>query len=618
MQFSGHFDDASTLSEGTAANGQQILPHLPGYRSNRPQYQRHRHALKVHSGMRFLEEDDATFASTRRLAQTSSATSLAIGQAGSRPATSGGVRTRSEEEGTGVLCFHAYFKESVHESQLETYRIRKCDLLFYLEDETLQINERKMENSGVPQGNFMKRHKVPKDDYEHITLQDLEIGGMLTVYGRTFHIIDALPATKEYMQSLGFDVSNVTAFPTDRYETVRADIVSRETGKHPGPHHNIKKNPMKDFAEAMLGKTVNNSGREGFLKFDRKVLRFHCVWDDRKSLYGDVQRFKLHYFLTDDTVEVLCVYEANSGRDPYPLLLRRSKLPRNLRDEKQGFYHWRELAIGRTVDVYARELLIVDADKSTRQFYEEQGIVLGEPQYPEEREPEPIINQIPPATGFGSEEDSLTSCVGSLVQTAPKKQLGENKVLRFLSEFVTDKPEDVGREFVVSYFLMDNSVSIHEPPKRNSGIVGGSFLTRTAGKTRDDEGNILEQRHFFVGATIRLVGHTFLLKDSDDSTLRHMEQNLNIFPHSDPQGVLHRWVKKGDYFFTDAETGALQKACVEASKNGESLTVAEMQSTLKVYGLDKPEQAIITVIRAFGDKGTIPIDTFVDEIRACC
>lgn len=52
---------------------------------------------------------------------------------------------------------------------------------------------------------------------------------------------------------------------------------------------------MKVFAEATLGNTVDNSKRAGFIKYDRKVLRFQAVWDDRESLYGDLQRFEVKY-----------------------------------------------------------------------------------------------------------------------------------------------------------------------------------------------------------------------------------------------------------------------------------------------------------------------------------
>ena len=42
-----------------------------------------------------------------------------------------------------------------------------------------------------------------------------------------------------------------------------------------------------------------------FLKYDRKVLRFYMAWDDRNSLYGELRPFVLHYYLADDTMEIL-------------------------------------------------------------------------------------------------------------------------------------------------------------------------------------------------------------------------------------------------------------------------------------------------------------------------
>ena len=51
-----------------------------------------------------------------------------------------------------VLRFHAYFQEAVHEKREERFRIRRCTLLFYLEDDSIQVNETLEENSGIPQG----------------------------------------------------------------------------------------------------------------------------------------------------------------------------------------------------------------------------------------------------------------------------------------------------------------------------------------------------------------------------------------------------------------------------------------------------------------------------------
>ena len=59
-----------------------------------------------------------------------------------------------------------------------------------------------------------------------------------------------------------------------------------------------------------------------------QVLRFHCYWDDRMALYGDMRLFRLYYYLSDDTVEVVEVLRRNCGRDPFPHMLRRLRVPK--------------------------------------------------------------------------------------------------------------------------------------------------------------------------------------------------------------------------------------------------------------------------------------------------
>ena len=70
-----------------------------------------------------------------------------------------------------VLCFNGYFQEvfsvylklipnwkfqAVHEKNDEQYRIRKVKIFFYLEDDSVQVNEPPIENSGIPQGKSKK------------------------------------------------------------------------------------------------------------------------------------------------------------------------------------------------------------------------------------------------------------------------------------------------------------------------------------------------------------------------------------------------------------------------------------------------------------------------------
>ena len=51
-----------------------------------------------------------------------------------------------------VLRFDAFFQEAVHEKSEEQYRIRKCKIYLYLEDDSIQVIEPQVNNSGIPQG----------------------------------------------------------------------------------------------------------------------------------------------------------------------------------------------------------------------------------------------------------------------------------------------------------------------------------------------------------------------------------------------------------------------------------------------------------------------------------
>ena len=74
-----------------------------------------------------------------------------------------------------------------------------------------------------------------------------------------------------------------------------------------------------------------------FLELDRKVLRFYAVWDDRQSTYGELRPFIIQYYLVDDTVEVREVHKANDGRDPFPVLIRRQRVPKDRYSTKSNF-----------------------------------------------------------------------------------------------------------------------------------------------------------------------------------------------------------------------------------------------------------------------------------------
>jgi len=571
------------------------LPNLPGYQSRIQGEPRNKKQLfKQIRGDSFLLEPETY--TNKQLLTSNSATSLVMP-----------LRSEKKRMGknTNVLAFRAYFKEPVSDSRMECYRIRKCSIYYYLEDNSIEIIEHKQENSGIPQGKFVKRHRIPKESDSFFSLEDFALDKLITFYGRTFHITDANNSTRKYLEEVcGRDpLPAAIPFPYDVYEADRKAFMSRETGMDPTVSHNILKNPMKIFAEAALGNTVDNSGRQGFQEHGRKVLRFTCVWDDRKKLYGDLLTFKIHYFLADDTCEVLSVYRPNCGRDPFPLLLKRAKLP----NKSGGNYFWKDFSIGATINVFSRDLMVIDADKSTREYFEQQGTPLAEKIILTKKQPPRYVREIPPFTGFGSEEDSMVSCVGSLMPVAPKKRYGDPSVLSFLAIMITNKPEDKDREFVVSYYCEDNTVGIKEPPKRNSGIIGGKFLSRI--RLKDERGENLTVDKFYIGKTVDLVARNFILLDADDATLRYMEKKVALFPNSDIRTVLGTF---REILKEASDSGALAAAFKKYDTSATGyVTDNQFRDVLKEFNALKTydsyykmegisEQAMVTVLRKWG------------------
>lgn len=221
-----------------------------------------------------------------------------------------------------MLRFYAFFQEHVVESPLENYRVRKVVIYYYLADETILVIEPRVENSGIPQGLFIKRQKIPKRiGYldEHFIWKDFQVGQNINFYERIFHIYDCDKFTREFYEYMGEKLNDPEPEPQDSFE-------------HYVEKKDLRINPpdtkeYKEYIEVKLGGGHPNGGLAKYLNNDRKVLSFNALWEDN-TLEGGVNLFTVNYFLADDNVEVKEVRKQNSGRDPFPLLLRKQKLPK--------------------------------------------------------------------------------------------------------------------------------------------------------------------------------------------------------------------------------------------------------------------------------------------------
>jgi hypothetical protein len=190
-----------------------------------------------------------------------------------------------------VLRFFGYYKESVVESNVEHARVRKLIICYYLVDDTIDMAEEKEINSGLPQGPFLKRGKIQKNDGTFMTFKDLTVSQDILVYGKNITLFDCDQYTREFYEKQGISQESAVDFPKDPFHN---NMLKKFVPK--------KDNQMKDYLEHKLGggKVVS---QKQFLENDRKVLKFFAKFETLKYI--------IHYFLSDDTVEIREVHYHN-------------------------------------------------------------------------------------------------------------------------------------------------------------------------------------------------------------------------------------------------------------------------------------------------------------------
>ena len=159
---------------------------------------------------------------------------------------------------------------------------------------------------------IIRRHRIPHPppyDDTFYTIEDFNVQKEVAFYGKKFKLIDCDPFTRNFLTKIGARVPVPLPPPEDPYNKMR----NVQDGTQ---------NPLRPYERVDTLKQ--------FLDHDRHVLRFNCVWDDRDQQFGDLREFVLHYFLSDDTVEVREVLPPNSGRDTSSLFLARQRLPKDI------------------------------------------------------------------------------------------------------------------------------------------------------------------------------------------------------------------------------------------------------------------------------------------------
>lgn len=527
-----------------------------------------------------------------------------------------------------VLRYFAYFKESVPDSPVEDWRVRKCAICYHLSDGSLEVIEPREGNSGLHQGTFLKRHKAKLQDGSPVAWQQLTVGGTITLYGRVFHVVGCDTATRAFLDSRGVRPPPDATCPAGPFQIMLKEQQQRDQNK--------VRQPPPEVAEAKAAAAKARA-------HDRQVLRFFCCWDDPDSLVGDKLPYLLHYYLTDDTIEINEVHPANSGRDPFPKLLQRCRLPRGTppvgarppspqtrREIDRQCYSWQELRLGHVLHVYGREMLLLDCDEFTRSWYR-QKLGLGEAELQpirmelQRRVRAPIPVLLPNTLGIGSEEDTAANAFKLIPKPPPRDYTQylemDGKVLRFTARLVAGQAcpllgvHDVDRCFVVSFYLSDGTLSIFEPVQKNSGLPGGRFLERS--RVRRPNGaptDYYTDQDLYVGARLQLHSRQFELLDADEYTLNFMEAHPDRYPVADYQQIMHRVSKT--IRSTPGAAEQFKSLLIQQDTKGLGhLTPGQLLDATLHLGMDMHAHEVLTIIRRLtGGVETVPTDQLLQEL----
>ncbi|XP_076749581.1 EF-hand domain-containing family member C2 [Xylocopa sonorina] len=538
------------------------LPCLPGFHFDRnlgrTNFPRNQYFAKIHDGVYYLSEKSDEGDSTRY------PSIYARGEVQELPPwiVYDGQR----------LMFKAFFQETVHERWKTSYQIRMVYISFFLEDGTMKVSEPSVENSGLEQGVLVRRQRIPMPNpvgYRYYDIIDLNVGKEPEIFGRVYKIVDCDKFTRQFLNRMGIPVPDPIDIPKDPYW----EFHKQET---------FPKKPKRKV-----------DTRGDFLRYDKQVLRFYGYWDDTDSLHGIVHDLEIYYYLADNTMEIKENVPPNTGRDSGPMFLRRMKIPKFFteidpigagdpytvlnvmgEDTTRGYYtvdplnagkldkkyyKENELGIGAKINVFGRIVVITDMDPFTKEYYRKKyGLDDFTPVERPRKSNEicaKVEKYIPPYNGFGSYEDSLGNCI-HMMPKAPKtdivkfldydKQGFDSRVLRFRAKMISDIPENQDRQFIVRVFLMDDTISIFELARRNSGFRRCLFQKRMPVMLPNQEifvskkPDYYQPKDFYIGARLNLNDFIFEITSADVYALRYMELHCDKFTKANVKLIMEK------------------------------------------------------------------------------
>jgi hypothetical protein len=325
-------------------------------------------------------------------------------------------------------------------------------------------------------------------------------------------------------------------------------------------------------------------------------------------------------------VEVREIMVQNDGRDPYPKMLKREKLPKQpmftycpgMKMKKDVYYGPKDLLIGSHVKVFGRDCYIYGCNGYTKQWYKDNLGIDMESVNLEKDKPVLKYQEIPPYLGYGSAEDSMGS-VNSLMPKAPQPNVqkifkNDLHILRFEAKLVSSNADDDSRKFILSFFCGDDTIQVYEVAERNSGRLPGKFLDKQR-HINPVTGSYYSEKDMLLGELLLLGGHKFRLMKCDEYTEKYYEANPEVFKEASIDYVLQKIRTLGKGFPSIEEYSKDLMGKMDKNKDN-YLSFDEFCAGLKALGIILTYQEQHTLMRRFdkNQDNRISLQEFIETL----
>lgn len=165
-------------------------------------------------------------------------------------------------------------------------------------------------------------------------------------------------------------------------------------------------------------------------------------------------------------------------------------------------------------------------------------------------------------------------------------------VLSFSAKLISDYKDDGNRDFLLQYYMQDQTMTIFEEKKKMNGFKGGRFLNKMK-VINPQTGKNYTDSSLAVGNILQISGRTFELEDAPEYTLCLMESNPKRFLQSDMQYSIELLAAYADKHNIDLNAVFEEKDVVKSSV----VSSKEAEEILFSFSPDFPKQCAITILR---------------------